>query len=147
MQGFGGELSGLAVVDQRGIVGKAFEVGDGKKQLGAVGAEMFQLLRFNLLREGEMSAEVECGLKHGKIIDAAFQRTGIDVALNVEGLGQQVDVVGCRIARNKEHGTREGLPAAPFLGDFEVGGILSAAALVDHAHDDGLRDEQQNADD
>ena len=49
VQCFGGKVSGLAVIEERGIVGKAFEVGDGKEQLGAFGAQVFQLLRFNLL--------------------------------------------------------------------------------------------------
>ena len=94
-----------------------------------------------------MAAEVERGLIDGKVIDAALQHAGLDVTLDVEVFGQQIDVVGCRVARDEEHGTREGLSAAPFLGDFEVGGCLGAAALVHHVHDDGLRNKQQNADD
>ena len=147
VQGFGGEVSGLAVIEERGIVGKAFEVGDGKEQLGAFGTQVFQLFGFDFLREGEVAAEVERGLIDGKVIDAAFQHAGLYVALDVEVFGQQIDVVGCRVARDEEHGTREGLSAAPFLGDFEVGCCLGAAALVHHVHDDGLRNKQQNADD
>ena len=147
MQGFGGELCRLAVVDESGIVGKAFEIGDGEEQFCPFGAEMLQLVGFEFFGEGEIAREFEGGFIDGEIIDAALEGAGVDVALYVESLWQQVDVVGCGVARNEEHGTCKGLPAAPFLTHFEVGGGFSVAALVHQVHDDGLRYEQQQADD
>ena len=35
MEGFGGELGGLAVENEGGIVGEAFEVANGKEELGS----------------------------------------------------------------------------------------------------------------
>lgn len=147
MQGFGGELGGLAVENEGGIVGEAFEVADGKEELGPVGAEALQLFGFELFGQGEPACKREGCFVDGEVVDAAFEGAGVDVAVDVEGLGQDIEVVGRAVAGNEEHGTCEGLPVAPFLVYFEIGKTFGAAAFVHHVHDDGLRDEQQNADD
>ena len=144
---FGGELGGLAVKNDGGIVGEAFEVANGKEELGPVGAEALQLFGFELFGQGEVACKGECCFVDSEVVDAAFEGAGVDVAVDVEGLGQNIEVVGRAVARDEEHGTCEGLPVAPFLVYFEIGKAFGVAAFVHHVHDDGLRDEQQNADD
>ena len=108
---------------------------------------MFQLFGFELFGQGEAAGKGEGCFVDGEVVDAAFEGTGVDVAVDVKGLGQNIEVVGSAVAGDEENGTCEGLPVAPFLVYFEVGKAFGAAAFVHHVHDDGLRDEQQNADD
>ena len=147
MQGFGGEVDRFAVQGEGGIVRKAAEVADGKEEFGAVGAEPFETFGTELFGQDEMAGKVDSRFVDREIIDAALQGARVDVAFDVQLFGQDVYVGGSAVAGNEEHGACEGLPSAPLFAHFDVGSLLGVAALVHHVHDDGLRNEQQQADD
>ena len=137
----------MAAEGEDGVVGKAFEVADGEKQFGLSGAEMFDMVGFQLFGQDEVAVEVEVGFEDRKVVDAPFQGAGVDVALYAEGFGHEVDVVGCAVARNEDYRACEGLATAPFFGYLVIGTGFGVTTFVHHVHYDGLRDEQQHADD